>query len=780
MAATDILKIQFEFSPKVGTRQLPALTEHYESITVPGLYIGGDLADAPIIKIALNQGFEIVQRIFKKDFLAKVPTRGEGDAAVGVAYPPPRRDAASERYDVVIIGAGPAGIGAAIACQELGLTYVIVEKEKPFNTIQNYPKAKHVFSEPKTIKLLPNVFKFDDEQKEDLVARWESLIDAQGFHMIQPEEVVDVKRDGTDFRVLTKGADGEHGFRARKVFLAIGRRGAVNRLSCKGADLDKIEYVLHEPTRFTGKEVLVVGGGDSAVEAAMSCAEAGAKVTVSYRQDSFARAKAANREKIEKLIAAGSIKAIYNSSPSEIREGSVVLKTQGGTQEIPNEAVLGFIGASLPTEFLTKLGVRMEGEMSAIRALWISTFALITYLVYCVKAHVPLFPFGVFGVDVDSEQVRALNPVGEDGAALHTHPLHSLWYALQHIHIPWWGPHTVDGVVQWGTFTREINGGFLGTVMYSVLVTYFGLKAMRKYPSPAQKKRYKLIIFSQVMLLFAIPELIAPLVSVRPWKWYAIAVPWPLSKWSLIEGANWAPTAHVYFGLELWVWIGLLVSFVGVPLFVRYHGERFCSYLCGCGALAETFGDQWRHLAPRGRTAQQLETFGKVVLGASTIATLFYLSNLYQDVVGLKQVWHVIEPHAQMRAFVDKWYDLIVDFWMACVIGVAAYPYLGNRFWCRFMCPLRAMMELMARVIGRLKIVSNNKCIGCGQCTRYCQMGIDVQRFAQTQKDMANHNSACIQCGICIEVCPMDVLSLERAPKATRRSLPIYGQKSAH
>ena len=109
-----------------------------------------------------------------------------------------------------------------------------------------------------------------------------------------------------------------------------------------------------------------------------------------------------------------------------------------------------------------------------------------------------------------------------------------------------------------------------------------------------------------------------------------------------------------------------------------------------------------------------------------------------------------------------------MDFWFACVVGVAFYPYLGNRVWCRFICPLRAYMELLAKWFTKIKIVSNEKCIGCGECTRYCQMGIPVQKFAQMREDMSNHNSACIQCGICVEVCPMMVLSVEIGEKSAR------------
>src|SRR5262245_33856852 len=127
---TEILNISFEFSPKIGTRQLPKLSKDYES-NIRGLYIVGDLADAPVIKLALKQGYDTIERVLAKDFGGRAPAR-EPDVV-----------------DVAIIGAGPSGIGAALACKKHGLTYVLLERERPFNTIQNYPKHKHIFSEPR-------------------------------------------------------------------------------------------------------------------------------------------------------------------------------------------------------------------------------------------------------------------------------------------------------------------------------------------------------------------------------------------------------------------------------------------------------------------------------------------------------------------------------------------------------------------------------------------------------------------------------------------------------
>jgi ferredoxin-type protein NapH len=153
------------------------------------------------------------------------------------------------------------------------------------------------------------------------------------------------------------------------------------------------------------------------------------------------------------------------------------------------------------------------------------------------------------------------------------------------------------------------------------------------------------------------------------------------------------------------------------------------------------------------------EWAGRVVLGAAVPVTLLILFD----------AWGVLHHAlAGTKSFAQTWYGLVVDFGLASVLGVALYPLLGNRVWCRFFCPLRAGMEIVARKTAKLQILDDGRCIGCGECSRACQMGIDVQRFAQTSTPLHNGNSACIQCGICIEVCPMSVLRIE----PTRTSFP--------
>lgn len=719
---SQILPIHLEFSSKLGVRDLPRIDANHQS-NVRGLYIVGDLADAPIIKVALRQGHDVAEHV--------ASTLGA-----------PSQD--PDLLDVVIIGAGPAGIGAAIALAETGLRYVILEREAPFATIQNFPKHKLIFSEPRELGN-PGNFWFEDATKETLVERWRESLEDRLLPIQQPEEVLDAKRRGDHFTLTTRVGQGglqsqhiddldptegaTHTLRARRIILAAGKRGQVNRLGIPGEASEHVQHALKDPAQHAGRTVLVVGGGDSAVEAATSLAEAGAEVTLSYRGDTFHRAKSRNQDKLQALAASGNPRLAVSTQPIEIADGHAVLKltnpeaspppgatTHGDRVEVPADDVFVFIGNKLPLAFLRRLGVKMQGDLDALRVAWIGSFALITYLFYVLKQKKAFFPFG-------------------EG-----HPL-----------------DFVPGLLQADLGFRTTDAGFWGTVLYSAAILIFGIRGYLRYPLAQQKRRYISLITFQLLFLFGIPELLAPLIIERPWKVYAVTVPWPLSIWSMVDAPGWVGTGdatHDFWTAAGWITVAALTSFVALPLYVRSQGQRFCSYLCGCGGLAETLGDFWRHLAPRGRDAKRAEWFGRAILVLAVPVTLLILND----------AWGFIAKDAlySTKAFAQSWYGLMVDFWLASVVGVAFYPYLGNRVWCRFFCPLRAWMGVLAKRISKISIRSNEKCIGCGECTRYCQMGIDVQRFAQQQKRLDNSESACIQCGICIQVCPMDVLQIDQ------------------
>ncbi|MEO8129238.1 MAG: 4Fe-4S dicluster domain-containing protein, partial [Bryobacteraceae bacterium] len=189
-----------------------------------------------------------------------------------------------------------------------------------------------------------------------------------------------------------------------------------------------------------------------------------------------------------------------------------------------------------------------------------------------------------------------------------------------------------------------------------------------------------------------------------------------------------------------------------IPILVLFHGKRYCSWICGCGGLAETLGDRWRHLSPKGDTSIRWERMNLVVFLAAVVITVMILT---------KDAVTIFRTPANIGI---DYYHLIADTWLVGILPVTLYPFFGGKVWCRYWCPLAKMMELFSTVFTRFKVSrfaihANDKCIACEDCSRNCQVGIDVMRFALKQEEITNFNSSCIGCGICVTVCPMDVLS---------------------
>ena len=699
---------RLEFSRFIGVRDRPRLDANHQS-NVPGLYIVGDLADAPVIKLAFRQGDAVARHIA---------------AELGGT------SSQSDVVDVLIIGAGPAGIGAAMALRDTDLKVVVLDRTDPFATIADFPKGKLIFSEPDELDS-PDGIWFGDAPKEELVDRWTAMLSENDLPLQFPEEVCGAVRRDRLFVVRTRvGPTGlcrqavegdsspgaENTLLARRIILAAGKRGQPNALGIPGERPGRVHTRLEDAQAHQGRDVVVVGGGDSAVEAATALAEAGARVTLSYRGDAFHRAKKKNRARLVDAAERGNPSLALGSRPIQIADGTVTLAAEGQEREVPADDVFVFIGNRPPIGLLQRLGVRMQGEMDIGRWLWFGGFAALTWLFYVLKHKKDFFPFGPGHI---LEQVPALL--------------------------------TVD------LGFRTVAPDFWGTALYSLLIVVFGIRALRRHEGPDQKKRYISLMVFQAVFLFGIPELLAPLVIDRPWKVYALTVPWPLSIWSLVDAPSWVGSGHEttdFWTAVGWLAVGAFTSFGLIPWYVKHNGQRFCSWMCGCGGLAETLGDFWRHLAPRGRDARRAEWGGRILLLLAIPVTLLIVND----------AWAFIAKDAlySSKAFAQSWYGLMVDFWLASVLGVALYPYFGNRVWCRFFCPLRAWMGVLARRFSRISIRPDDRCIGCGECTRYCQMGIDVERFAQKEIRLDNSNSACIQCGICIEVCPMDVLTLDK------------------
>jgi thioredoxin reductase/NAD-dependent dihydropyrimidine dehydrogenase PreA subunit len=310
---------------------IPLLSAEFES-SVPGIYIAGELGGMGLIRNALSQGRQAVDAIHRR-------RRGRGDG-----------------LDLVIVGAGPAGFAASLTAMSHGMKCATIEQESLGGSVFQYPRAKLVMTSPVTLPLVGKM-SFGHTAKEALLDFWREVEKKTGIKISYRERVETITRSGTGFVVRTTRGE----YRTANVLLAIGRRGTPRKLDVPGEDLPKVVYRLIDPEQYAGQRVLVVGGGDSALEAAASIAENGAKsVTLSYRGEAFSRAKPANRERVAAAERAGRLKQLFKSEVRRIAEDRVVLAKDGRDIELPNDAVIVSAGGILPSDFLRGIGVQVE------------------------------------------------------------------------------------------------------------------------------------------------------------------------------------------------------------------------------------------------------------------------------------------------------------------------------------------------------------------------------------------------------------------------------------
>jgi putative YpdA family bacillithiol system oxidoreductase len=323
-------------TPSMGA-EMPALTPEYET-NVKNLFIIGELGGLALIKNAVNQGRDCIDTITGR--LASV------HAGPDIA----------DVHDVLIVGAGPAGISASLRAIENKLNYVTIEQDEVGGTVAKYPRQKLVMTTPVEFPMYGK-FKKMELSKENLLAFWQKVMQRADFKVRSGEKVEDIKQgpDGL-FSIVTSKAQ----YRSQAVVLALGKSGTPRKLGVPGEDLPKVMYRLIEADHYVYKKILIVGGGDSAVEAAMGLAsQVGNLVTLSYRQDAFARIKARNQERIEASMRSGKVKVIFNSKPVEFRQDAVILDVKGERHEITNDFVWIFAGGTPPNDFLKKIGVQL-------------------------------------------------------------------------------------------------------------------------------------------------------------------------------------------------------------------------------------------------------------------------------------------------------------------------------------------------------------------------------------------------------------------------------------
>jgi len=323
--------------------EVPDIDINFET-NVPGLYVVGELGGRGLIKNAINEGKIAVEHV------ASVL---RSQASVGGAY------------DVIIVGSGPAGISAGLEALSRGLRYLILEQGTLSDTISKYPRRKALFAEPIQVPLYGDLW-VADSSKESLLKVWTNVIEKTGLVVTTGQRVEKLRPAEGLWLVSTPGAE----FRGKRVILAMGRRGTPRRLGIPGEELEKVLYDIAEMEAFAGLRMLVVGGGDSAIESALGLAnQDGTTVTLSYRGTDFARAKERNRDKLKAAIEAGRIEALLQSEVREIRSDVAVLEYEGCLRLLPNDGVVIRIGGEAPYPFLERLGVSIVTKEVALPTL---------------------------------------------------------------------------------------------------------------------------------------------------------------------------------------------------------------------------------------------------------------------------------------------------------------------------------------------------------------------------------------------------------------------------
>jgi thioredoxin reductase/ferredoxin len=310
---------------------IPVLKPNFES-NVPGIYVAGELGGMGLIKNALTQGRQALEAIAK----------------AGVKRP--------GTLDVLIVGAGPAGLAASLAAKKLGLNYETVEQEALGGAVFQYPRGKLVMTAPVELPLIGKV-QFRNTSKEKLLEFWNQACNGNGLKIHYQERVEAVERKDDVFHVKTN----KRALKASALLLGIGRRGTPRKLGVPGEELPKVVYRLIDPEQYRGQRVVVVGGGDSALEAAASIAELGdTQVALSYRGDAFQRAKQRNRQRVDEAAKKGQLAVLLGSQIKEIRADEVTLTQSGKVSTMKNDAVIVSAGGILPNDFLKSIGIEVE------------------------------------------------------------------------------------------------------------------------------------------------------------------------------------------------------------------------------------------------------------------------------------------------------------------------------------------------------------------------------------------------------------------------------------
>jgi thioredoxin reductase/ferredoxin len=780
--------------PTGEVEKYPEINQNGET-SVKGVFIIGDLTGIPLLKLAAESGKKIID-FFEQDndFQKSRQNKKEQDV-----------------YDLLIIGAGPAGVAAGIEASRKKYSCIILEASKKFNTIVNFPKAKPIIATPDNYPQ-QSALKINDGYKESLLDELYDQIKEIKLPLEEGVTVDKIQRERDYLSIITK----EKTYKAIRVILAIGKTGNSRMLSVPGEELPKVFNRLIDPDEAHLQDVLVVGGGDSALETAIAIAPFAKSVAISYRKPTFARPKEKNAESLEALVKDGKVRLFLESTIKVIKENSVLLSTKEGEKEISNSMVYTLIGKELPTAFFRRSGIKMEGEKSFTVKLQFVLLVLVAGVIYFGKSSELLYSqllgkmnswgevfYNIFAASfwekfvflpisiikaLFSPEIRIWNAGDYINAFLAYFSLLGVIVLGFYLLYKFFKDHGAELKFDWRTFKyfyfiilvaffalvffgeRYFGVLVLGkpqsfwyTGLYSLTILIFGLRRIKMKPTKYIKLQTWSLITIQALPLFIFPEIIFPylgntgalgspngfiLSQVFPggsyWRSYGFILAWPLFISNLYNSSV----------TTFWLVFGFIQTFVFIPYIVYRWGKgAYCGWICSCGALAETLGDDYRTLAPHGSKAKKMENIGQWVLVAAFIVTgLKLLSVLYDFNIPI-----INEKISYSADFLNNIYHFSIDIIFAGVLGVGVYFFLSGRVWCRFGCPLAAWMHIVSRFSRYRIFADKKKCISCNICTKVCHMGIDVMSYAN--KGIPMNDVECVRCSACIVNCPTEVLS---------------------
>ena len=749
------------FDPATA-RKLPVADETGQS-NVRGLYMAGEIAGAPLIKLGLNRGRQVIDHIVNVDLRGQLGDRAvklDDDGRIGMVddggWDP--TDPRGENWlDVLVIGAGCAGLGAADRCQQLSLRYVVIEAQRPAQLVRNMTRGKPLFMEPPNEQNQTRLF-CEECRKETLLEHWDRQLAELGIddHIRNFETVRNIQRlsDQDGFKVTTDKAT----YEARRVVLAIGKAGNPRKLNVTGEleHADRISQNVADPDVYQDRDLVVFGAGDVACEAAIVLADGGNHVSLVAPDRQFTFPKQRNIDGVARRAGEGKIDVYLNHVAESIGPDAVTVRhaADGSTRPLAAHHVFRCIGAEMPMKFFRQVGIKLEGAWDVRRWVILSATFAVCYFIYGSKSSPALWPFNI------------------DAHLFAGHGSEARSFA------DWW---KALGIGE-GRWAFKLNGSFWYSLAYCVVMTVFGLKAYHRWgvrhDDDYQKKRFATLIVVQWTLAFLVPMVLMWAVH---GLWPNNAVLGDRDRWWHASGFEYAfPLFFWQFFWDVgWLYLvyGLAATFVVIPILTIRHGKRYCTWFCGCGGLAETLGDPWRHLAHKGKISQRWEWMNMAVLLWAVLAAALVVGKigLGKWITGTPFEAPSVAKHGVLTAGLFSGYQVVADIWLVGIIPVALYPIYGGKVWCRYWCPLAKWMQLTSRWFGTLQISSNEKCITCGECSRYCEVGIDVMAFAKNAEPFSNEQTSCIQCGICVTVCPMDVLSFDNEHRGTltRKLFPL-------